>query len=617
MIKGFKQKEIYRAFNLLSKSDRRRLGALTLTQFLLSFLDLIGIFSMGLLITMTMGGGSEGKASEWFDLLADLLGISSQSESRQLQIVAILSVSLLITKTLFSIIFTRKILTFFSVFGANLSGRLNRDLLDSKFITLEKYSTQEIVYSSTRGVEVITLDILANLIVVIADVFFLAIIAVGLFLVDPLTALSVIALFLSIGFIMFFSLQNYSLRLGKEVTKLNLESNEKILEAFSSRRENFVKNNQSFYAQKILHIRRSLAKTMAGIYFIPYLSKYVIEITIILGSLSYAALQYFIGDSNNFTQTYAVFLVAATRAAPSALRVQQGLLQMKSAIGKSGDTLDLIYKFSIHEATPDIQPLTEKGKGGFTPGIHVENLSFRYPSQESDSLKNLNLIIKPGTTVAIVGPSGAGKSTLVDCILGILEPREGKVLVSGQRPEVAISRWPGMIGYVPQDTYIINASLKENIIIGYGVHQEPQHSVVDAIEKASLTSFVASLPNGVDTILGERGSRLSGGQKQRVGIARAIYSNPGLLVLDEATSALDQTTEGEISNSLLSLKEGRTIVIVAHRMATILGADLIVYLENGYIRASGTITEVANAIPDFRTSLLGDSGTFLAEVPKD
>jgi ABC-type multidrug transport system fused ATPase/permease subunit len=174
-----------------------------------------------------------------------------------------------------------------------------------------------------------------------------------------------------------------------------------------------------------------------------------------------------------------------------------------------------------------------------------------------------------------------------------------------------------MIGYVPQDTYIINASLKENIIIGYGVHREPQHSVVDAIEKASLTSFVASLPNGVDTILGERGSRLSGGQKQRVGIARAIYSNPGLLVLDEATSALDQTTEGEISNSLLSLKEGRTIVIVAHRMATILGADLIVYLENGYIRASGTITEVANAIPDFRTSLIGDSGTFLAEVPKD
>jgi len=610
MIKGFKQKEIYRAFNLLNKSEKRRLGALTFAQFLLSFLDLIGIFSMGLLISMTAGNTPDGKARAWFDQLVQLLGISNQSESWQLQIVAFLSISLLIVKTLFSILFTRKILTFFSFFGANLSGRLNRDLLKSKFISLEGYSTQEIVYSSTRGVEIITLDILANFIVVVADVFFLSIIAIGLFFVDPLTALSVFVLFILIGFIMFYSLQNYSLHLGIEVTKLNLESNEKIIEAFSSRRENFVKNNQTFYAEKILGIRRGLAKTMAGIYFIPYLSKYVIEITIILGSLFYAVLQYFIGESNNFTQTYAVFIVAATRAAPSALRVQQGLLQMKSAIGKSGGTLDLIYEFSVKGGKRQIESIFDKETSGFTPTISIENLSFKYPTQERDSIKNLNLIIKPGATVAIVGPSGAGKSTLVDCILGILEPREGTVLVSGKSPEEAISRWPGKIGYVPQDTFIMNATLKENIVIGYDEYQQTKHSVADAIQKASLVDFVASLPNGLDTVLGERGSRLSGGQKQRVGIARAIYSNPGLLVLDEATSALDQITEGEISDSLLSVREGRTIIIIAHRMATILGADLIVYLENGYIRASGTITEVALAIPDFQASLRGDSGRF-------
>ena len=610
MTKELKQKEIYLAFNLLDKSEKKRIYVLTIAQFFLSLLDLIGIFTMGLLISMTIGDKPDGKAREWFNQLINLLGLSNQSESRQLQIIAVLSILLLITKTLFSILFTRKILTYFSIFGAKLSGRLNRDLLKSKFISLEGYSTQEIVYSSTRGVEVITLDILANLVVIIADVFFLSIIGISLFLVDPVTALSVIVLFVFTGFIMFYSLQKYSLDLGIEVTKLNLESNEKIIEAFSSRRENYVKNNQVFYSEKILGIRKNLAKTMAGIYFIPYLSKYIIEITIILGSLFYGLLQYFVGNSTNFTQTYAIFIVAATRAAPSALRVQQGLLQIKSASGKSSGTLDLIYKFSIKGVSQQIRSEFNNVTSKFTPTISIENLSFRYPTKEEDSLKNLNLSIRPGITVAIVGPSGAGKSTLVDCILGILEPKEGKVLISGENPEQAISTWPGMIGYVPQETYIINASLMDNIVIGFDEYQQTKYSVSDAVQKASLSDYVASLPSGLDTLLGERGSRLSGGQKQRVGIARAIYTNPSLLILDEATSALDQITEEEISNSLLSIREGRTIIIIAHRMATILGADLIVYLENGSIRAAGTIAEVAEAIPDFQANLLGDSGAY-------
>ena len=608
MNKELKQKVIYLAFNLLDNSEKKRIYVLTIAQFFLSLLDLIGIFTMGLLISMTIGDKPDGKAREWFNQLINLLGISNQSESRQLQIIAVLSILLLITKTLFSILFTRKILTYFSVFGAKLSGRLNRDLLKSKFISLEGYSTQEIVYSSTRGVEVITLDILANLVVIIADVFFLSIIGISLFLVDPVTALSVIVLFVFTGFIMFYSLQKYSLDLGIEVTKLNLESNEKIIEAFSSRRENYVKNNQVFYSEKILGIRKNLAKTMAGIYFIPYLSKYIIEITIILGSLFYGLLQYFVGNSTNFTQTYAIFIVAATRAAPSALRVQQGLLQIKSASGKSSGTLDLIYKFSIEGVSPQIRSELNNVPSKFAPTISIENLSFRYPTKEEDSLKNLNLTISPGTTVAIVGPSGAGKSTLVDCILGILEPKEGKVLISGENPEQAISTWPGMIGYVPQETFIINASLKDNIVIGFDEYQQTKYSVSDAVQEASLSDYVASLPSGLDTLLGERGSRLSGGQKQRVGIARAIYTNPSLLILDEATSALDQITEEEISSSLLSIREGRTIIIIAHRIATILGADLIVYLENGSIRAAGTIAEVAEAIPDFQANLLGDSG---------
>ena len=155
-----------------------------------------------------------------------------------------------------------------------------------------------------------------------------------------------------------------------------------------------------------------------------------------------------------------------------------------------------------------------------------------------------------------------------------------------------------------QDTYIINASLKENIIIGYGVHQEPQHSVVDAIEKASLTSFVASLPNGVDTILGERGSRLSGGQKQRVGLARALYTEPDILIMDEATSALDAETEFEVMSALEDLGRHTTVIMIAHRLSSIRKFPRIVYLENGFVIGDGEINKLRREIPRFDNQLL-------------
>jgi ABC-type multidrug transport system fused ATPase/permease subunit len=222
-----------------------------------------------------------------------------------------------------------------------------------------------------------------------------------------------------------------------------------------------------------------------------------------------------------------------------------------------------------------------------------------YPEKIEKTLINISLQVQSGTVVAIVGPSGAGKTTLVDVLLGVLEPDEGTVLISGASPLEAISKWPGAIAYVPQDILVANGSIRENVALGYPLEAATNELINDAIRVASLSDFVANLPEGLDTNLGERGGKISGGQRQRIGIARALFTKPKLLVLDEATSALDGDTEESISSDIQKLKGYTTVVLIAHRLSTVRDADLVLYMDKGEIIARGTFEEVRNAVPDF------------------
>ena len=209
--------------------------------------------------------------------------------------------------------------------------------------------------------------------------------------------------------------------------------------------------------------------------------------------------------------------------------------------------------------------------------------------------------------VAIVGPSGGGKSTLVDLMLGVLTPDSGAVKISNEDPLLAIAKWPGALSYVPQQVNLINGSILENIVYGNFKTEVSVDRVWDALHIAQLDDFIKRNSEGLDLQVGDRGAKLSGGQRQRVGLARALYSNPLLVVLDEATSALDGETEANFSDALNSIRGECTIVLIAHRLATVTNADKVVYLEDGRVRAEGTFTEIKNAIPNFssQASLLG------------
>jgi ABC-type multidrug transport system fused ATPase/permease subunit len=204
-----------------------------------------------------------------------------------------------------------------------------------------------------------------------------------------------------------------------------------------------------------------------------------------------------------------------------------------------------------------------------------------------------------GEKIAIVGPSGSGKSTLIDLILGILRPDSGQILISGKAPIDSFSIWPGETAYVPQKVGIIDGSILENLTFGFSVEKLSMDQIQSAIAKSALTEFISEHPQGLDAQVGEKGSRLSAGQRQRLGIARALITNPKLLILDEATSALDGITEEIISTSIKNLGASTTVIMIAHRLSTVQNADRVIYIESGMIVSQGSFQEVRMQVPDF------------------
>jgi ATP-binding cassette subfamily C protein len=203
--------------------------------------------------------------------------------------------------------------------------------------------------------------------------------------------------------------------------------------------------------------------------------------------------------------------------------------------------------------------------------------------------------------VAVVGPSGAGKSTFVDLMLGLHHPSSGRVEISGLDAIDAIEKWPGAVAYVPQEIQLVSGTITENVLLGFANDEQNNKLVLSALKKAQLNEYIDAKDGILETNIGDEGGKLSGGQRQRIGIARALLTNPKILVMDEATSALDAQTEDNISNTISKIKQESLVIVVAHRLATARKADLVIYMEEGKIKAQGSFDQVRALVPNFDT----------------
>ena len=581
-----------KCLKVLPKSDRNKIVIVIVVQVSLGLLDLIGVALLGILGALSVSGVQSRGPQGWTAQILELLQLEDSSFQRQAATIALLAASFLILRTVLSILFTRKILAFLSRRGAFVSSGLMKKVLNLPLTGVNHRSSQETIYAVTTGVNNITLGVIGTLVSVVADVSLLLVLSVGLFIVNPLIAIFTFFIFSGIGFVIYKVLHEKARNLGEEQAHLNVYINKKILEIIFGYREAFVRGRRGFYEKIISESRFRLSSSLAESNFLPYIGKYVIETSIVLGALLISAIQFLISDAIEAVSTLAIFLAAGTRIAPAVLRLQQGGLQIKSSLGGATSTLGLIDELSEANALPDFQSEDLFDRKDFIGEVKLLNVSYRYPDADRLAVDDVSVSIPSGGSLGILGSSGSGKTTLADLILGLLTPLEGQVSISGISPLAASLRWPGIIAYVPQEPLLIDGTIRENITLGFSLEEIDDDRVQEAIKVAQLTDFINQLPDGLDTRVGERGSRISGGQRQRLAIARALCTNPKLLVLDEATSSLDVNTESEIAKSLEMLNGKVTIIVIAHRLSTVKNLEHIIFLNQGHVAAFGSFDTV-------------------------
>ena len=554
---------------------------------------------MGLLGSLAISGVSNANRGDRVGMVLGFLNLQNSSLQNQVAVLGTIATLTLIAKTLLSLFFTRRTLYFLSRRSAQISSVLISKLLGQSLLKVQERSSQQTIYALTNGVSTISVGVLGTMVYLISDISLLIILSIGLFVVDPTIAFSTLFIFGLIGFLLYRIMHVRVKELGNKQAELSIRSAEKLLEVLNSYRELVVRNRRYYYAKQFQDVRLELSNILAENTFRQNISKYVMEMTIVFGALLISAIQFSTQTASHAVAVLAIFLVASTRIGPAVLRVQSGLLQIRASIGSAGPTLEMIEELGSEESIEKVSDSVDTVHDGFVAEIKVENASFTYPDSSAPAIKNVNLVVEPGSIVAIVGPSGAGKTTLVDLMLGVLKPDLGTVRISGKEPLQAVALWPGAMSYVPQDVVITNSTIAENITMGFPEDVSHAELTEEALFVSQLNDFVRTLPGGLSTPVGDRGTSISGGQRQRLGIARGMFTKPSLLILDEATSALDGETEANISHAIQNMKGTATVVMIAHRLSTVRNVDQVIYMDGGEVRAIGTFDEVREMITDF------------------
>lgn len=597
-------KYVIRCLGILSPNDRKKYWIVLTVQSLLGLLDLVGVAILGIIGALALRGVQSQSPNPRIVDLLEYLGLHNLSLQNQITILTLIAVTVLVGKSLVAVFLTRKILYFLVSKSSKETRSLISKIIAQPIVDLNAINSYELQYVFGSGISLVIIGILGSFMTFVSDCALLVILAVGIIAVDPGIALFSIILFGLVGFVLYVILHKRAKLIGNELAQTNIQSQSKLHELIYAYREIYVRNRRYSYSQQISDLKERNSHLMAEQSFMPNISKYAVEITLILGGSLVAAFEFYTHSASRAFAGLTIFIAAGSRIAPALLRAQQNLVQMQSNRGATENTLEMVQKLKTYQSLELEFNEVNSSHEGFAPEIEVNNMSFTYPGVNSFGIKDLSLSIEQGKYIAFVGSSGSGKSTLIDIILGLHMPQSGSVSISGLSPQNCLQMWPGAISYVPQNVYIVEGTVRENICLGLLPHEVTEEAILDAIQKASLNEFIQNLPNGLDSHIFNNATSISGGQRQRIGIARALLTQPKLLFLDEATSSLDGQTEEDISNAILNLKGQITVVVIAHRLSTIRKADKIYLFDHGEIIASGTFQDLKKSNPDFERQAL-------------
>ena len=417
--------------------------------------------------------------------------------------------------------------------------------------------------------------------------------AAGLFFLNPWITFFVLITFLAIYLSIFLWARRLLLSNSVKIARVYRERVQTFRNSFGALKEITLLNKREFFIQRFTEKGLRYAKKRGTNLAIQAIPRYFVEL-IMFGSI--IIFSFFLISTEitivSILPIFSVFAVAGLKLIPAFQAIYHAIASIQGRIqhlNNIRDDLELIYEEAVNQDINNIQNShKEHERIEFLEEIELKNIFYRYPEREKIILDGINLKIKKNSTVGIAGPSGSGKTTLVDILMCLLKANPGELLIDG----VSIKTnhqlsWQEKITFVPQNLFLIDGTVKENILLGESLDQINESKLVSILELTELVEVLKNLPKGLDTYIGDDGIQLSGGQRQRVGIARALYRDSDVIVLDEATSALDGISETKIMDSLEKIRGSKTIILIAHRLSTLIKTDKIVLINNGKIEAEG------------------------------
>ena len=425
----------------------------------------------------------------------------------------------------------------------------------------------------------------------LGDSFIIAFMLIAIFIVEPFTSLVVFAVLGCLSVLAFRWVQRTLDRIATSCRDIRLDVNRDTTKAIHGIKDVHISGKADSFAGSYTSLMRPLSRLVGKRIMFTQLPFNLVESLGVLAICGFVVLAFLYTDDSGTRITGTVILLAVTawRVLPAMGRVLSEFAKIRSHLPFIATELEYVREMPPLSDSPKHHDL---GNLDFRESVQFSDVSFRYQEAHVDSISQLSMSLERGVTLGVVGTSGAGKSTFVDLFIGLLRPSSGHILVDGSPlDEESATSWMRNVGYVPQSPYICDGTLAENVAFGISADQLDRDKVLSCCDMAAI-DFLEDLAQGMDTPIGERGTKLSGGQRQRVAIARALYNDPDVMIFDEATSALDQASEQAIWRTIYSLKGKKTLVIIAHRMSSVEDCDRVVWIEQGQLKMEGSSSDV-------------------------
>lgn len=570
---------MYKKLNyIFSKKDRTKIVLLMIMMIVGSFVELLGVavFQPFVDIIMTPQAIGENPFLSWLNSI-----FACDTTEKFLTVLAALIIVIYVFKNVYLWILQNSIMKFTYNIQQKLSTRLLTTYLDEPYTFHLNHNIAQLQRSMQEDTGLFT-QVLMHTLQMISEVVVCA--AIGLYLFNVSQSITVIIGVLLVVCVGIFSKinRNFAKRLGKEAQIYKGKLYQWVNQSLGGVKEVKVLNREEYFVSSYKKYYKLYIKGVRINRILSITPKYMVEAVCMTGLLIAIIVKLNFGqkDVAAFIPQLATFAVAAFRLLPSVGRINEHMNNIMYAV----PSVDLIY--DDLKGIEDYVASNQEDEGNswnFEHAITAKHITYAYPDTDKNVLEDAECVIPKGKTVALIGSSGSGKTTMADIILGLLAPQRGRIKVDDMDVFKNLSLWHHHIGYIPQVIYLSDDTIRNNI--AFGIHEDDidDAAVRAALQKAQLADFVDSLPEGLDTVVGDRGVRLSGGQRQRIGIARALYHDPEILVLDEATSALDNETETAVMEAIESLQGSKTMIIIAHRLTTIRNADIIYEVGEGKV----------------------------------